>query len=123
MINLNIFCSSALHNYHNCIYDKSLDKCGKGMFFVFIKFLKLSFRILPSDAAEFALKILELFNRGYLRECAKYANLSHLCSRNRYTNANHSRPSTQINSILLTTAIGFILFVSTFDYCWNFNYR
>ncbi|XP_075680862.1 uncharacterized protein LOC113798443 isoform X2 [Dermatophagoides pteronyssinus] len=58
----------ALHNYHNCIYDISLDKCGK-------------------DAAEFSLKILELFNRNYLRECAKYANLSHLCS-NRFSRSN-----------------------------------
>nr|XP_046914088.1 uncharacterized protein LOC124494862 [Dermatophagoides farinae] len=58
-----------LHNYHNCIYDISLDKCGK-------------------DAAEFSLKILELFNRGYLRECAKYANLSHLCVRNRFSRSN-----------------------------------
>lgn len=40
------------------------------------------------DAAEFSLKILELFNRGYLRECAKYANLSHLCVRNRFSRSN-----------------------------------
>lgn len=52
----------ALHNYHNCIYDISESKCGR-------------------DAAAFSLKILELFNRGYLRDCSKYANLSQLCVR------------------------------------------
>ncbi|KAF7490579.1 hypothetical protein SSS_04130 [Sarcoptes scabiei] len=52
-----------------------LDKCGK-------------------DAAEFSLKILELFNRGYLRECAKYANLSYLCVRENH----HSQRSSASSS-------------------------
>ena len=57
------------------------------IFFFFTQtFLVFCFQYI--DAAEFSLKILELFNRGYLRECAKYANLSHLCVRNRFSRSN-----------------------------------
>ncbi len=45
--------------------------------------IKLTF-LFFTDAAEFSLKILELFNRAYLRDCVKHANLSHLCIRNHY---------------------------------------
>ena len=53
--------------------------------------------LFSTDAAEFSLRILELFNSGYLRDCAKYANLSHLCVRNHQLTSSAMKTTTKIS--------------------------